>query len=115
MDGKMKNKNLLNLLIMKDGGYYKVPNRLYSLNLPMGTIAVYSYLLSCAEDFNPAGRVIAKALKISRTTVHKHLKELCDHNLIKMIQRGGKNRITKYQFCNPKDWKNDDFQQTTSL
>lgn len=101
----MRNKETLGKLLIKSGGYYKAPNKLYSMELSMGAIAIYNYLISCAEDFNPAGRVIAKTLKISRTTVHKHLNELCERNLITCIEPGGRNKITKYSFNNIKDWK----------
>lgn len=104
----MKNRNLLSESLVKNGGYHKSPNKLYNVGLSVGSIAIYNYLSSCAEDFNPAGRVIAKALKISRTTVHKHLKELCNRNMIKCIEPGGKNRTSKYAFLNIKDWTNNE-------
>lgn len=105
---RMKNKELLSNSLIKSGGYYKAPNRLYNMELSMGAIAVYNYLASGAEDFYPASRVIAKTLKISRTTVHKLLKELCNRNMIYCFEPGGKNRISKYEFKNIKDWKYKD-------
>lgn len=100
----MRNKEILSASLIKQGGYYKVPNRIYDIKLSMGGIAVYNYLISRPEDFNPAARVIASTLKISRTTVHKLLKELVDRNLIICIEKGGKNRVSKYAFISMKDW-----------
>jgi len=100
----MKNKEALSNSLIKQGGYYKAPNRLYNIDLSIGSIALYNYLISNAEDFNPAARVIAKSLNISRTTVHKLLKELTNRNLIACIEPGGKNRVSKFAFRSMKDW-----------
>lgn len=108
----MRNKELLSTSLIKQGGYYKVPNRIYDINLSMGGIAIYNYLISRPEDFNPAARVIARTLKISRTTVHKLLKELVDRNLITCIEKGGKNRVSKYRFNSLKEWK---YEVTTNI
>lgn len=100
----MKNRELLSSSLIKHGGYYKAPNKLFTMNLSMGAITIYNYLLSCPENFNPAGRTIAKTIKISRTTVHKHLNELINRNMIVVIEPGGQNKTTKYEFRPMKDW-----------
>jgi DNA-binding transcriptional regulator YhcF (GntR family) len=56
------------------------------------------------EDFNPSVGVMAKALKISKTTVIKYLAELKSRNIIRVIQQGGENVLTKYEFIKLEDW-----------
>jgi DNA-binding transcriptional regulator LsrR (DeoR family) len=57
------------------------------------------------EDFNPSVGVIAKTLKISKTTVIKYLTELKNRNIIRVIQPGGEHTITKYEFVHLDEWK----------
>ena len=101
----MKNRDLLVNNLTKAGGYYKCPNRIFALNLSIGAITIFNYLISCSEDFYPAGRTISKVLRISRTSVIKYLNELVNRNIIKVIEHGGRNRVTKYEFIKPSEWK----------
>lgn len=98
----MKYRNALAKTLISE--YYKIPDKLYKINLHMGAIALYTYLMSCAEEFNPSGTTMARALKVSRVTIHKYMLELQSRNMIKLLERGGKNKISKYQFTRITDW-----------
>lgn len=98
----MKNRNKLSLL---KKNYFKVPNKLYEVNLSAMAILVYTYLAKVPENFNPSVGTIAKSLGLSKTTVVKYLSELKDRNIIRMIKQGGQNTLTEYEFIDIKDWK----------
>lgn len=100
----MKNKELLCESLAKNGGYCKVPTKLYTIGLSIGSISTYTYLLSGSEDFMPPASVIANALNISRPTVKLYLKELEGRNLIKSLNEGGKNTTRRYEFTSVKHW-----------
>lgn len=102
--GNMRNKEMLSSSLIKSGGYCKVPNKIYSMGLSVGSIAVYTYLLSGSEDFMPPASVIAKSLGISRPTVKIYLKELEEKTLIKSLTDGGKNTTRRYEFTPIKNW-----------
>lgn len=97
----MKNKNDLNKL---KKAYFKVPNKIFTMGLPIAVIGFYTYLAKQPEDFNPAVRTAAKELKISKSTVVKYFQELKNRNIIRVIQPGGENVITKYEFNGTKFW-----------
>lgn len=100
----MKNKVELNKL---NANYFKLPLKIHKINLSCGAIATYGYLASCGEDYYPSINTIRKALKISKNTVIKHLKELEARNIIKCFERGYIGKVSKYEFINIKEWKND--------
>lgn len=66
--------------------YFPLPNEIFCLNLSYGEIAVYAYLLYCADRktfrCHPSYNTIGKALKMSRNTVRKYVKMLEDKQLI---------------------------------
>lgn len=97
----MKNKNSLNKM---KRSFFKLPNRILDIGLSATAIALYSYFAKMPEDFNPSVGVISKTLKISKTTVVKYIKELKDRNIVRVIQPGGENVITKYELTRPDEW-----------
>lgn len=99
----MKNRDVMARSLTS--AYYKVPDKLYKSNLSLGAIALYGYLMSCSEAFNPSGNTIAKSLKSTRATVYKYLQELQKRNMILLIERGGINKISKYAFTKLEEWK----------
>lgn len=98
----MKSKYILNSLKIK---YNKIPAKLFQTSLPSHAISIYCYMASCAEEFNPSVRNIAKSLTISPPTVLKYINKLLDRNIITKFQQGGSNRFTIYEFIDPKNWK----------
>ena len=67
--------------------YFPLPNEIFCLNLSYGEIAVYAYLLY-REDrktfrCHPSFRTIGDALKMSRNTVSKYVKQLEEKQLIR--------------------------------
>jgi predicted transcriptional regulator len=63
-----------------------VPNEIFLLGLSPGTLAVYSYLLRCAnrrtQQCWPSYKTIGAATKMSVNTVRKHVCSLADKGLI---------------------------------
>lgn len=97
----MKNKNRLNKM---KKAYFKIPNKIFDVGLPMAVIGFYTYLAKQPEDFNPAIVTACKQLKISKGSVVSYFQKLKDRNIIKVIQPGGERVITKYEFTDPIDW-----------
>ncbi len=66
--------------------YFPLPNEVFCLNLSYGEIAVYSYLLYRENRKNfqcyPSYKTIGKALKMSRNTVCKYVRQLEEKELI---------------------------------
>ena len=66
--------------------YFPLPNEIFCLNLSYGEIAVYSYLLyrENRKTFKcyPSYKTIGKALKMSRNTVCKYVRQLEERELI---------------------------------
>lgn len=66
--------------------YFTLPNEIFCLNLSYGEIAVYSYLLYRENRKNfkchPSYKTIGKALKMSRNTVCKYVRQLEEKELI---------------------------------
>ncbi len=66
--------------------YFPLPNEVFYLGLSYGEIAVYSYLLYCEnrKSFKcyPSYKTIGKALKMSRNTVCKYVRQLEEKELI---------------------------------
>ena len=98
----MKNKEKMNGL---SKNYFKVPLTIFDLNLNIATIGLYSFLLSCSEEFNPSISFLKKKLKISRNTVYKHIEELKNRNIITVVVPSSEGQIAKYKLNNPSEWK----------
>ncbi len=66
--------------------YFPLPNEVFYLGLSCGEIAVYSYLLYRENRKNfkchPSYNTIGKALKMSRNTVCKYVRQLEEKELI---------------------------------
>lgn len=63
-----------------------MPNEIFNLDLPVGAIAVYGFLL-CCEDRDtyqcyPSYQTIGDAVGMSRSTVGKYVDHLVDKRLI---------------------------------
>ena len=68
------------------GNCYLLPNEIFNLDLPVGAIAVYGFLL-CCEDRDtyqcyPSYQTIGDAVGMSRSTVGKYVDHLVDKRLI---------------------------------
>ncbi len=99
----MKNKNEILNKLKKN--YFKIPNKIFEVNLSATAIAMYCYLAKNREDFNPSVSTIAKSLKLSKTTTIKYLKELQNRNIINQYEAGAERRVSKYEFIKGNDWK----------
>ena len=66
--------------------YFPLPNEIFFLNLSYGEIALYSYLLyrENRESFQcyPSYKTIGQALKMSKNTVSKYVRQLEEKQLI---------------------------------
>ncbi|MCM1061757.1 MAG: helix-turn-helix domain-containing protein, partial [Eubacterium sp.] len=66
--------------------YFPLPNEIFFLNLSYGEIALYSYLLyrENRENFQcyPSYKTIGQALKMSKNTVRKYVRQLEEKQLI---------------------------------
>ena len=66
--------------------YFPLPNEIFCLNLSYGEIAVYSYLLYRENrktfKYHPSYKTIGKALKMSRNTVCKYVRQLEEKEFI---------------------------------
>ncbi len=66
--------------------YFPLPNEVFYLGLSYGEIAVYSYLLYRENRKNfqchPSYKTIGKALRMSRNTVCKYVRQLEEKELI---------------------------------
>ncbi len=70
--------------LIKD--YFPLPNEIFCLRLSCGEIAVYSYLLYRENRKNfkchPSYKTIGQALRMSRNTVCKYVRQLVEKELI---------------------------------
>jgi DNA-binding MarR family transcriptional regulator len=98
----LKNKRLKDNI---KANYTKIDNRIYKLGLSSNGLALYCFIRSLPEEFDPGVGFIADTLKMSRPTAIKALKELEARNVIKKYQKGGLGRFSKYMFMLPKEWK----------
>ena len=66
--------------------YFPLPNEIYMLDLTPGELAVYSYLMHCenrkTHRCHPAYSTIGEAVKLSKNTVTKCVRGLCEKRLI---------------------------------
>ena len=66
--------------------FFPLPNEIFSLGLPSGALAVYSYLLYCEDRKTyqcwPSYRSIGEAVCMSVNTVRKYMIELEERGLI---------------------------------
>lgn len=98
----MKNKTRLNSL---KTNFVKTTTKIFKMGLDSSTIAVYFYLCSCTEEFNPSVRNIAKFTKLSPTTVAKAMNKLKELNVIEQVAYARKGTTAKYMFIAPDHWR----------
>ena len=81
--------------------FFPLPNEIFSLGLPSGALAVYSYLLYCEDRKTyqcwPSYRSIGEAVCMSVNTVRKYVTELEERGLIvteltSIVTRAGRKR-----------------------
>ena len=67
---------------MEKNNYFPIPNKIFSLGLNYGEIAVYYCLVSCEDrqtnQCYPSYNTMGNALKMSKKTVVKYVKSLED-------------------------------------
>lgn len=99
----MKNKNQVNKITYN---YIKVPNKIFKMNLDVGVIALYIYLCSFPEEYNPSLRELGRYLKLSRNTTYKYLSILKRCNIIKEISPSSVElrKSAVYELSNPEGW-----------
>lgn len=66
--------------------YFPLPNKVFSLGLCSGEIAVYAYLMFCEDrktyQCHPSYKTIGQAIGVSKNTVKKYVDKLVDKQLI---------------------------------
>jgi len=72
--------------------FFMVPNRVFDVGLSTTEIAVFCYLLRCADNDTklcfPSYKNICERCKISRQSAITTIKSLCDHNFIEKVSKG---------------------------
>ena len=67
-------------------GYFPLPKEIFSLGLSAAEIAIYAYLLSCADRQTfqcwPSYRKIGDAVGLSPNTIRKHIRSLEERGLL---------------------------------
>ena len=84
--------------------YNKVPSKINNMKLSMGAYALFHYLASVPEEVDPSRALVGRKFGVTRQTAAKWFDELEASNIIKCYQRGGLNRVAKYEFTPPKTW-----------
>ena len=73
----------------RQGGFFLLPNEIFTLRLSAGEIAVYAYLLFCedreAHVYYPSFRKIGERTGMSPNTVRKYITQLEDKHLIETL------------------------------
>ncbi len=73
----------------QQGGFFLLPNEIFTLGLSAGEIAVYAYLLFCedreAHVCYPSFRKIGERTGTSPNTVRKYITQLEDKHLIETL------------------------------
>ena len=76
----------MHFLNQKMQKYFPLPNKIFSLDLSAGEIAVYAYLMYCEDrktyQCHPSYTTIGKAIKMSKNTVKKYVDGLVEKQLI---------------------------------
>lgn len=94
----------------RQGGFFLLPNEIFTLGLSAGKIAVYAYLLFCEDREThlcyPSFRKIGECTGMSPNTVWKYITQLEDKRLIdveptKVRTKSGEVRNGVLQFTIP--------------
>lgn len=88
-------------------GYFKSITKIFHMGLSSSEIAVYCYLCSCTEEFNPSVRVIARYCRLSKDTVSDALGSLQRRGMIRLVVQGQRGQSARYAFIHPDKWGND--------
>ena len=87
--------------ILSITNYFRLPNDIFNLDLSVGEIAVYAFILRMENRRTytcfPSYKTIGRALKMSKNTVAKYVHSLADKRLIELeqtsvIDKNGKKR-----------------------
>lgn len=97
----MRNKTKMNQL---KSDFTKGSTRIFRMGLDANTIAVYWYLVSCSEGFNPSVGMICRHLRLSKPTVTRAMKTLVECRVIVLVEHARKGMSTKYELMPPKDY-----------
>lgn len=97
----MLNKGRLNQL---EKDFFKTSNKIFRMGLSCEAIALFCYLSSCNEEFNPSVKYAANKLRLHRNTVSKAFQELEHNNIIRRVSEPQRGVSTKYEFINPDKW-----------
>ena len=70
----------------KQGNYFKLPNEIFNMDLSAGEIALYAFLMRMEDRETytcyPSYKTIGKALRMSKNTVMKYVRQLEEKELI---------------------------------
>lgn len=87
--------------------YFRMPNDIFNLDLSVGEISVYTFLMRMENRVTytcfPSYKTIGKALKMSKNTVAKYVHSLEDKKLIELkptsvIDKNGRKRNGNLQY-----------------
>ena len=74
---------------LRQGGFFLLPNEIFTLGLSAGEIAVYAYLIFCEDREThvcyPSFRKIGERTGMSHNTVRKYITQLEDKHLIETL------------------------------
>ena len=72
--------------------FFKVPNSIFECNLSASEIAVYAYMLRCADNKTrlcyPSYTKICESCRITRATAITAVSKLCEYSFIDKIEKG---------------------------
>ena len=93
--------------ILSTTNYFRLPNDIFNLDLSVGEIAVYTFILRMENRRTytcfPSYKTIGRALNMSKNTVSKYVHSLADKRLIEFEQtsvtdKNGKKRNGNLQY-----------------
>lgn len=97
----MKNKQKLNHL---RSNYFKSTIKIFQMGLDSSAIAVYCYMSSCNEAFDPSVRYMSLRLHMNKNTVTRAVNTLLARNIISLLAAPRRGHTTKYEFVDPEKW-----------
>ena len=79
---------LITATVLSVTNYFRLPNDIFNLDLCVGEIAVYAFILRMENRRTytcfPSYKTIGRALKMSKNTVAKYVHSLADNRLIEL-------------------------------
>lgn len=83
---RLLDENMVPVLKSTSKNFFSLPNELFFLNIGHGAITVYAYLLYCenrrTHQCHPSYRTISDAVRLTASTVMKHITKLADRQFI---------------------------------